>query len=188
MAGDPFELRILGPVEGLVSGRAIELGGRRQRAVLARLAVAANRVVATDQLVDDVWGDAPPDGARNTVQSYVARLRRLLPPGPFGSRIETVSPGYLLRLEPDELDAKVAERLIAHARAELDAGRASEAAAASTSALAMWNGQALAGLPDSPWAIAERARLEELRAVATETSAEAELAADAPERAAPILA
>ncbi|MGH2455318.1 MAG: BTAD domain-containing putative transcriptional regulator [Candidatus Limnocylindria bacterium] len=184
MAAGRLELRILGPVEALVAGRNVALGGRRQRAVLARLAVAANRVVGTEQLVDDLWGDEPPRAARNTVQTYIARLRRLLPAAPSGSRIATVGSGYVLHLDPDELDASRAERRIVQARAQLAAHRPSEAIAALHSAVDSWRGPTLANMEDLPWVVAERARLEELRAGAIETSAEAELAAGAPQRAA----
>src|SRR5258708_35530672 len=115
-----MELRILGPLEVLENGQALDLGGAKQRAALAMLALHANRVVAHEQLIEALWEEDPPETARKALQVYVSQLRKAL----GRERLETAPRGYLLRLEPDELDL---------ARFELlrDSGRLEEA-------LALW--------------------------------------------------
>lgn len=82
-----MEFRILGPLEVAKDGRPLELGGPKQRAVLAHLILRANTAVPADLLIDGVWGEEPPESARNTLQTYVYRLRKLL--GEGGSRVGT---------------------------------------------------------------------------------------------------
>src|ERR1700749_2921282 len=77
---EPAEFGILGPLEVWRSGRAVPLGGPRQRAVLALLLLEANRVVSMDRLAEDVWGGHPPEGWARTLQTYVFHLRRALEP------------------------------------------------------------------------------------------------------------
>src|SRR5712691_1818735 len=74
------EFGILGPLEVSRCGRAVPLGGPRQRAVLALLLLEANRVVSMDRLAEDVWGGQPPEGWVTTLQIYVSHLRRALEP------------------------------------------------------------------------------------------------------------
>ena len=90
--GGKVQFRILGPLEVAVSGAAVALGGRKQQAVLAHLIVHRNELVPADTLVDELWGEAPPDYARNNVQTYISHLRRAL----GRDRIEWRPPGYLL--------------------------------------------------------------------------------------------
>src|SRR5439155_16412166 len=117
VAGAPgdVEFRVLGPLEVLVDGRPAPLGGPRQRLVLAHLVLDSNRVVSVDQLIDRVWGEAPPRSARNTVQAYVSHLRDAV----GAERIEGKAPGYVLRAEPDEVDILRFERLLRRARRSL---------------------------------------------------------------------
>ena len=82
-----MEFLILGPLEVSDDGRKLALGGPKQRAVLAHLILRANRVVQADLLIDGLWGEEPPESARNTLQTYVYRLRKLL--GEAGSRAAT---------------------------------------------------------------------------------------------------
>ena len=78
--GSVFELRLLGPVQAVRAGRDVALGGPRQRAVLALLALDAGRVVPAGRLVEEVWRGRPPPGAAKTLRSYVSRLRSALAP------------------------------------------------------------------------------------------------------------
>jgi DNA-binding SARP family transcriptional activator len=163
---------ILGPVEVVVDGRALQLGGPRPRAVLALLLLRANSVVAAEKLIDELWGDAPPATAANVLQSYVSSLRRVL----GRDAIETRGRGYALRLPPGTLDLHRFERRAAEGSAALAAGRAQEAADALAEALALWRGPALADVAADEVARAESARLDELRLAALERRVEAELA------------
>src|SRR6478752_9552247 len=99
------EFGILGPLEVSRSGRAVPLGGPRQRAVLALLLLEANRVVSMDRLAEDVWGGHPPQGWATTLQTYVFHLRRALEPdrarGVAGDVLVTRDHGYLLRVNRD---------------------------------------------------------------------------------------
>src|SRR5947209_1055409 len=95
-----MEFRILGPLEASEGGRPLELGAQKQRALLAMLLLQANRVVSSERLVEALWEDAPPETASKALQVYVSQLRKLL----GKERLQTKAPGYLLRVEPDELD------------------------------------------------------------------------------------
>src|SRR4051812_10811609 len=103
------EFGILGPLEVSRSGRAVPLGGPRQRAVLALLLLEPNRVVSLDRLAEDVWAGHPPEGWVTTVQIYVSHLRQALEPdrarGAAGEVLVTRNPGYLLRVGREQLDA-----------------------------------------------------------------------------------
>jgi DNA-binding SARP family transcriptional activator len=107
-----MQFRVLGPLEVTGEGGLLALGGPRQRAVLAHLITHANQVVASDTLIDLVWAEEPPEAARNALQSYASHLRKAL----GRERIEGRSPGYILHLEPHELDAARFEILLKEAR------------------------------------------------------------------------
>jgi DNA-binding SARP family transcriptional activator len=156
-----FEFRILGPLEVLEDHRPIPLGGTRQRALLAILLTRANEVISTDRLIDDLWGEAPPRTALNTLQYYVSQLRKLL----GADRIVTQPPGYVIRIGPDELDLERFEGLVEGGGAE-----------GARDALALWRGPALADFAYEEFAQAEAARLEELRLAALEQRVDADLA------------
>ena len=172
-----MDFLILGPLEARVEGRELPLGGTKQRALLALLLLHRNEVVSTDRLIDGLWGEEPPATAVKVVQVYVSRLRRLLgPSGPAGGRLVTRPPGYLLRLDPDELDLDRFEALVEEARRAGAAGDPAAAAAALRRGLAMWRGPPLADLAFEPFAQAAAARLEEQRLAALESRIEADLA------------
>jgi DNA-binding SARP family transcriptional activator len=114
-------------MEAHADGIAVALGGTRQRAVLAVLALHPNQVVSVDRLVDDIWEEHPPPTAVHTVQVFVSRLRRAL--ATAGDRLSTRPPGYVLELRADELDADRFERLYETARAALAAGAGEHALA-----------------------------------------------------------
>ena len=150
---------MLGPLEVERAGSAVSVTGRRQRALLVRLLVAAGRVVPADRLIDDLWSGDPPPSAVGTLQTYVSLLRRA-----FGDKDQTIlvreARGYRLALAPDALDSERFEHLLADART---AGDPATALRHVTEALDLWRGPALADVAEEPFAIADAVRLEELR-------------------------
>ena len=119
-----MEFRILGPVEAYEGNRPLLLGPYKQRSVLAVLLIHANEVVSTDELIDALWGESPPEGAANTLHVYISQVRKALdagPPAAGGKRLVTRSPGYLLRVGPDELDLYRFERFVEEGRRALEA-------------------------------------------------------------------
>ncbi|MEV0592553.1 BTAD domain-containing putative transcriptional regulator [Nonomuraea cavernae] len=164
----------LGPFQAWADGALLELGGQRQRAVLARLLVAGGRAVPVTTLIDELWPGAPPAQALSTIQGYVSRLRRALEPGraPREEAEVLVSavPGYALRASAEQVDAWRFESLV-----QSDGPPATVWAAMDT-ALGLWRGPALAEFADLTWASTEAGRLEELRLVAVERRADAGLA------------
>ena len=167
---------ILGPLEVTYDGAVLDLGRPKQRAVLAALLLAPNRVVSLDRFVDLLW----PEGAVASTASlpvYVANLRRLLEPDRPArtppQRLLTRPPGYLLRIEPGELDAADFEALAAEGSRRLAGGEPRAARQALGDALALWRGRPL---EEFPFAELDAARLERLRVAAIEDRIEADLA------------
>src|SRR3954471_1119361 len=107
-----LDFLLLGSLEVREGGVALNLGGLRERSLLAILLLNANELVPTDRLVDELWGDAPPKAAVKTVQVYVSRLRKLL----GTDAIITRTPGYELRVAPERIDAGRFEGLAADGR------------------------------------------------------------------------
>ncbi len=161
-----MDFLILGPLEVRAHGGTLPVGGPRQRALLAILLLNANRVVARDRLLEELSGG---ETASHTLTNQVSRLRKVL----GDSRLLTQAPGYLLRVEPGELDR---DRFLAL----LEAGRASDdpplAGAQLREAESLWRGRALADVELGGGARVELARLEELRLCAVEARIDAELA------------
>ncbi|MFD1531089.1 AfsR/SARP family transcriptional regulator [Pseudonocardia aurantiaca] len=124
--------------------RPASLGGLRLRGLLARLSLDAGRPVAVNQLVDDLWGEAPPDGAPNALQALVSRLRRAI----GADLVDTAARGYRLRVLQDAVDAHKFTTLLAEADAAGDAN----AHALLGQALTLWRGPALADVLDLPFA------------------------------------
>ena len=155
-----MDFRILGPLEVSDGGRAVALGGVKQRSLLAILLQHPNAIVSTDHLLAELWGDAPPASADNSIQVYVSRLRKELGP----DRLITRPPGYALRVDASELD-------LGQVRAAARRGPSAR------EALALWRGPAFDDLAYEPCVQAERARLEELRLVTLEERIDADLAA-----------
>src|SRR5439155_20163772 len=131
-----------GPVEVRIDGRALPLGGPKQRALLALLLLSGNEVVSRDRLIDALWGERAPASAAQSLDSYLSRLRILL----GGDRIERHRPGYLLRVEPGELDLDRFEDLLEQARTAAKAGDPTLARDRLRAGLALWRGHALADL------------------------------------------
>jgi DNA-binding SARP family transcriptional activator len=164
-----MEFQILGPLEVRdEGGNSLALGAPKQRALLALLLLHANEPVSVDRLIDELWGEHPPRTAAKSLQVYVSGLRKLLPP----ETLLTRPSGYMLRVAEDELDLARLDRLQAQAR-QAEPARAAELL---REALALWRGPPLADFAYEPWALAEIARLEELRLAALEERVEADLA------------
>src|SRR5262245_50945844 len=153
-----MEYWLLGPLEVFSNGRALDLGGHKQRALLAVLLLDPNHVVSTDRLIDALWEEEPPKTAGKALQVYVSELRKQL----GRERVQTKAPGYLLRVQEGELDLERFQRL----RTE---GRHAEA-------LSLWRGPPLGEFAFERFAQPEIARLVELRLMCLEDRLEADLA------------
>jgi WD40 repeat protein/DNA-binding SARP family transcriptional activator len=174
-----MRFRVLGPLEVEADDGPVLLGGPKERLLLALLLTRPNRVVAVEALLGGLWGGQPPPTAAKTLQSHVARLRRVLEPdrarGAAGQVLVTREPGYLLRVAPGALDAARFEELTAQAHRALDSGAADTAASLLRQALGLWRGQAFEEFLDSDLTVAEADRLAELRLAAQEDRIEADL-------------
>ena len=167
------QFALLGPLSATLDGAPIALGGQKRRALLAVLLLEPNQVVSRDRLIDALWGEEPPDTARNTIQVYVSQLRKLLPEG----ALETAPAGLPARRSIREsIDVFEFVRLAEEGQAALTAGDAARAAETLQTALDLWRGAALADLAWEPFAQTEIVRLDELRVSALEDRIEAELA------------
>jgi len=173
------EFRLLGPFDVVENGRSVGLGGAKQRAVLAILAIHANEVVPADRLIEQLWPGDAPDSAVSTLQGYVSRLRKVLDPNGSNGAQPTIvfrAPGYVLTMPPERIDARRFERLLSEAEARAATGDAAGAAGSLREALALWRGAPLADFTYEEFAQPEIARLEELRLRAVEERIDADLA------------
>jgi len=169
-----MDFRILGPLEVEEDGRPIPVVGGKQRALLANLLIHANEPVSADQLIDELWAEHGPENPRKGLQVQVSRLRKAL--GEGSARLVTQPNGYLLQVEPGELDLDRCDRLAHHGREALageDPGRAAEQL---REALAVWRGPPLAEFAFDSFAQGEISRLEELRLTLLEDRIDADLA------------
>lgn len=172
-------IRLLGPLEVELAGRPVPVAGRLRRAVLADLALHANQVLSTDRLIDDLWGPTPPTDPVNTIQVYIAQLRRLLEPHRAprqAARVLTsVPPGYALVVDAAHLDTLEFAALLRQSHAAREEGRTVQGAAALRAALALWRGDPLPELADAEFARAPLAHLHDLRLDALEAHIQDEL-------------
>ena len=165
-----LEFRVLGPVEAL-GGRRLDLGGPKQRSLMALLLIERGRPVAADRLADQLWAGNPPDGAAATLRSYVSRLRSTL-----GSETVIGTPaGYALAASAGSVDSHRFEELTKQGENALRRGAPGTAADRLHAALALWRGPAFAGTSDVEPLMLEARRLEELRLVCLEQRIEADL-------------
>jgi DNA-binding SARP family transcriptional activator/basic membrane lipoprotein Med (substrate-binding protein (PBP1-ABC) superfamily) len=171
---EPLRFRILGALEAEVDERALELGGRRQRAVLGALLLRAGEVVPDERLVDEIWADSPPASAAHTLEAYVSRLRQLL--SPHGVDLERRGGGYRIRLGRAVLDSRLFEALVEEAARATADGDDARAAAVAKEALGLWHGPVLSGVALHLGGRAEAERLDELRSRALELRVDADLA------------
>ena len=153
-----MEIRVLGPAEAIASGGLVPLHGAKPRRLLAALALRVGEPVSTERLIEQIWDDAPPERATNTLQGYVSSLRKAL----GADAIERRPGGYALAVEPESVDVVRFRRLVAEAAGSEPA----RAAPLLRSALALWRGE-----PDL-----DAPRLEELRLAAVEQRVDADLA------------
>jgi DNA-binding SARP family transcriptional activator len=171
-------IRLLGTLEAYLDEQPVDLGGPRQRAVLALLLVARGAAVSVDRLIDDLWQGEAPQRATASLQVYVSNLRRALepdrPPRSPARVLVSAPPGYAVRLDDGAVDTWRFEQLVRHAG---DASAPSAAIAALEEALALWRGAAFAEFAAEPWAAPEASRLDELRWVARERLVDARIRA-----------
>ncbi|HET6836099.1 MAG TPA: extracellular solute-binding protein [Acidimicrobiales bacterium] len=173
-----MEFEVLGRLAARRDGVDVALGSFKQRSLLALLLIHANEVVATDRIIDELWGDHPVSDRQNALWVHVSNLRSALEPArqkrSEGTLLLTRSPGYLLRIGTDELDAWTFERLVQEGRALLD----TDPAAASIvlgEGLALWRGRPYEDVAYEPFAQPEIGRLEELRLEAVGLRIDADL-------------
>ncbi|MDN5859222.1 MAG: winged helix-turn-helix domain-containing protein, partial [Pseudonocardia sp.] len=167
--GEPgLHLRVFGELTATRDGALVDLGGRRQRAVLAALVIMRDQAVPADRLAGCVWGDDTPADATGAVQAYVSHLRRRLQPEAGARRrngvIASTGAGYVLRLGPESVDAWCFERAVDAAAAMAP----DEAVGTLDAALRLWRGLPYAEYAGALWAEGEAVRLTELHAVARE--------------------
>jgi DNA-binding SARP family transcriptional activator/streptogramin lyase len=166
-----LSFHVLGRLEAYYDGVELDLGPRKQRAVLALLLLNANHVVSTERLIDDLWGDSPPSTARAALQVHVAGLRKAL--GGGGASLRTRAPGYVLELDSGALDLDRFTQLRAEALKSSDPERR---AALLHEALMLWRDAPLPELRAEPFSSAAVAQLEQLRLAAIEERIDADLA------------
>ncbi|GGF92618.1 hypothetical protein GCM10007304_03080 [Rhodococcoides trifolii] len=177
-----MDYALIGSMEARHRGTVLDLGGRKQRAVLAVLLLARDRVVEFDRIVDDVWDAAPPPKAMASVRAYVANLRRILdtPGESHRHRVITSADGYRLNLGsdaaiPDTVDIDLFDRFCATARDSWVARDAVTAERAASDALRLWRGTPLVDFRDHSFAYDEAQRLEQLYADTFEVRVDAQL-------------
>lgn len=163
------EFRLLGPLEVVDQGQVLDVGRGRQRALFALLLIRATDVVTVERLIDALWNDDPPPSARQILQNYVLRLRKVL----GTERVSTSGGGYGLVARADEIDSKRAEALIDAGREALRNEQPDQAERLLADALRQWRGDPLAEFAYDDFAAGEIARLDALRLDAIEEHAEA---------------
>ena len=168
---------VLGPLRVVVGGTERPIGPCKHRVLLAALLVRANRQAHPDELVDALWPDRPPAGARRTLQTYIRRLRGEL--GAAGALVRVHQDGYSMRVDPGGLDLSRFTGLVERAALARGTGDLDTARSCVDQALAQWRGTPLAGVPGvAAWP--EVARLTELRCLAAEQRAELDIARGEP--------
>ena len=177
MLENRLEFRILGPLVVRVDGAVVPVGGPKQRALLAMLLLSANRVVSRERLIGELFAEQSLNSADHALRNHVSRLRKVLASAAADEpRLVARAPGYLLRVEPGELDLEQFDRLLAAGRESLAAAEPAAAAESLHAAEALWDGRPLADLELEPFAQIDVERLEELRLAAVEGRIEADLA------------
>ncbi|WP_112240751.1 AfsR/SARP family transcriptional regulator [Kribbella monticola] len=151
-----LRFRVLGPTEVRHDGSVLALPAKRLRALLTELLINANRVVPPGQLIQAIWAGEPPAGPERALHTALSRLRAAL--GPVGELIRTVPGGYLIELEPDQLDLAKFRALVDRAGATDDP---LQRVALLGEALDLWQDVPLTGLGTEslegrPWLIEER--------------------------------
>lgn len=173
-----YRFTVLGPLRVHDGSAEVRVGAPQTQAVLAVLLLRARTPVSRRELIAAVWGDEAPPGVLGSLHTQIFTLRRLLEPGRVpratARTLLTTGDGYTLRVAPEDVDLTVFEFRTAEARRAWAAGRPERARSLFVSALDLWRGRPLAGVP-GPYAEAQRTRLEELRLSAVEARWEAEI-------------
>ena len=169
---DHLQFRVLGPVQVLDHGVAIDVGGSKPRLVLVQLLLNPNRVVSTDTLVDAVWGEDPPPTARRSLQSHVAKLRAAL--GGDDGPLKSQAPGYVLAVDEAQIDLWRSEDLVRQARASLLSNPRGAHLLAQKAR--EWTGEPLGDLATHDQLVPQRRRLDQLWLDLIELELDAELA------------
>jgi DNA-binding SARP family transcriptional activator/ABC-type transport system substrate-binding protein len=167
------DFRVLGALEVWDGDRVVAVRGSKQRALLSLLLLQAGEVVSRDRLLAELWPDRPPGMAGHSLDHQVSRLRKALEPT---EPVVTRPGGYALEVEPDQIDVRRFERLLAAGRAANAEGRPGDAASLLVDALALWRGGAYADVAYEAFARDEISRLHELRLAALEERIDADLA------------
>ena len=167
------DVRLLGPLDVRVEGRAVQFDGAKQRTLFTALALRAPDPITVDELVEAIWAGEPPGGAVHALQKQVSRLRQRLGES---APVHRGAVGYALGIEHDAIDAHRFEDLLRRARAAIDREEADRASEDLEAALALWRGPALADHRFAEFAQPEIGRLEELRMEAIEERIGAQLA------------
>lgn len=167
-----MQFRILGPLEVVENGKQLAPSGQKARALLALLLLHANKPVASDRLVEEIWGEELPANSAKALQIQISRLRKSLGSG----RLETVGGGYALVVGEGELDLDLALSLVERGERSFAEGDAAAAGSCFREALSLFDGRPLGEFAYSRFAQAELARLEELQMQAREGLIDAELA------------
>ena len=175
VGGGDLQFHVLGPVEVSNGQESLPLGGPKQRALLADLILNAGSIVSTAQLIDDLWGTSSPPTASHTVETYIARLRRILRDGSASAILLTRPPGYVLDVEPGQVDAFRFEQLLKDGTAAAGRDDHEKAAALLRAALALWRGQAFADVAGTPFARGAARRLNDQHLLALERRIESDL-------------
>jgi DNA-binding SARP family transcriptional activator len=166
---------ILGTLEVRADEALLSLGGAKPRAMLAALLLQPNEVVSAGRLTEALWGEDPPRSAAANLKTYASHLRKALDDGRREARLLTRLPGYLLRVEPGELDMQVFDALATSGQAALAGGDAVAAARQLGEALALWRGDLCADVELGMALYAVRSRLDERRMAVTEDLLQARL-------------
>ncbi|MBD0670656.1 AfsR/SARP family transcriptional regulator [Streptomyces sp. CBMA156] len=166
-----LRFQVLGPVQAWLDGNPVPLGSPQQQAVLTALLLHSGRPVATQDLVDALWGERPPAQAVAALRTYVSRLRSVIEPRREIRRpaelLVSVADGYALRIPGEALDLTVFERLSTEAAAARTAGDRHEVHRLLAQALDLFSGRPLTGIP-GPYADSQRLRLAERQVTAAE--------------------
>lgn len=168
--------RMLGELEVLGQGRDLAPSAPREKAVLAMLAMNANRVVSTEALAEELWDDRPPRSAARTVQTYIYHLRRILGPAAASGECDLVTrpPGYVLRVDESRIDAIRFLAMVEAGRDLWRQERVEEAAERLREALDVWRGPVLADVALGPRLRISAAHLGEMRVRALELRIQAD--------------
>ena len=178
MSGRGVQFNVLGPLEFRRAGQIVDLGSHKQKSLLALLLIHRNQVVSTDRILDELWGEEGAD-KQNALWVHVSNLRSALEPDRSaraeGTLLLTRAPGYLLQVDPEEVDVASFERLLAEGRG-LASHDPSAASLVFAEALSMWRGRVLDDFSYESFAQAEIQRLDSLRLDAVEARVETDLA------------